>query len=533
VLEELRVRGLGVIEDVDIVFRPGLTAITGETGAGKTLVVEALELLVGGRADPVVVRSGAAEASVEGRFTIDEEAEGDEIVLRRVVPHQGRSRAEIDDRMAPLSALEERGRDLVDLHGQHTHQSLLRPAVQRAALDRFAGVDLEDVRRLRRDLAELDDLIESLGGDERQRRRELDLLVFERDEISRAAIASADEDQRLAAEEEVLRQAAALKEAAAYSYAALQGVDRPGALDRLGEARSQLERFDALKDAAARLRASIAELEDLAAELRNAEERFEENPERLELVRVRRQLLRDLVRKHGESLDDVMRAADSIAKRIAEIESTDERRADALLRREAVAAALAVAERAVGDDRRRAAAALSEAIEKRLRDLGMRNARFSVRVGEEGIGDEVEFFFSANRGEAELPLHKIASGGELARAMLGLRLVLTAAPPTLVFDEVDAGIGGEAALAVGRSLAELGTLHQVLVVTHLAQVAAHADQQFVVEKRETKKRSVATVREVRDEDRVVELSRMLSGHPESQAARQHAAELLERVGGRR
>jgi DNA repair protein RecN (Recombination protein N) len=528
VLEELRVRELGVIEDVNIVFGPGLTAITGETGAGKTLVVEALELLVGGRADPVIVRSGAEEASVEGRFAAD-----GEVVLHRVVPRSGRSRAEIDNKMAPVSALEERGRDLVDLHGQHTHQSLLRPVVQRSALDRFAGVDLEEVRALRRSLSELDAEIEALGGDEHRRRRELDLLCFERDEIARAAIASPDEDERLAEEEEVLRSAAALRQAAAFGYAVLHGGDSPGVLDRLGEARAQLERFDALREPAVRVRAAIAEIDDLADELRRAQERFDEDPERMEQVRVRRQLLHDLIRKHGEELGDVVRAGSEIATRIAEIESTDERRAFAAARREEVHAELSDAERVVGGKRRKAAGALAAAVEERLRGLGMRNARLEVRVGGEGIGDEVEFRLGANPGEAALPLQKVASGGELARAMLALRLVLTAAPPTLVFDEVDAGIGGEAALAVGRALAELGEDHQVLVVTHLAQVAAHAHHQLVVEKREVKGRSVATVRQVRDDERVVELSRMLSGHPDSKAAREHAAELLERVGAQR
>ncbi len=229
----------------------------------------------------------------------------------------------------------------------------------------------------------------------------------------------------------------------------------------------------------------------------------------------------------------MLRAGGEIAARIAEIESTDERRADLLRRREEVRAELVSAERVVGDGRRKAAGVLAEAVEARLRDLGMRNARLDVVVGADGIGDDVEFRLGANRGEATLPLGKVASGGELARAMLALRLVLTAAPPTLVFDEVDAGVGGEAALAVGRALAELGKDHQVLVVTHLAQVAAHAHHQLVVEKREVKGRSVATVRQVRDDERVVELSRMLSGHPDSRTAREHAAELLERVGAGR
>ncbi|MFZ0059587.1 MAG: AAA family ATPase, partial [Acidimicrobiales bacterium] len=207
-LGELRVRELGVIEDVDIVFGPGLTAITGETGAGKTLVVEALELLVGGRADASIVRSGAVETTIEGRFVAGDA----EVVLARTIPRTGRSRAAVDGRLAPLAALEEAGRDLVDLYGQHAHQSLLRPTTQRSALDQFAGVDLEPVRGLRREIAACDEELAALGGDERQRRRELDLLRFEADEIAAAAIVSADEDEALATEEETLRAAASLRE---------------------------------------------------------------------------------------------------------------------------------------------------------------------------------------------------------------------------------------------------------------------------------------------------------------------------------
>ena len=496
-LGELRVRELGVIEDVDIVFGPGLTAITGETGAGKTLVVEALELLVGGRADASIVRTGAEETTVEGRFV-----EGDEeIILARAVPRAGRSRASIDGRMAPLTMLEEAGRDLVDLYGQHAHQSLLRPAMQRAALDQFAGVDLGPVRELRHGVADCEAELAALGGDERQRQRELDLLRFEAAEIAAAAIVSADEDERLGTEEETLRAATALREAVTSAYETLEGGARPGALADLGVALEALGHQDLLAAYAGRLRGLVAELADLSTELRRAVETFEEDPERLEEIRVRRQLLRNLVRKHGDDVADVLAAADRLAARVRAIEDTDARRAEIEAHRDHLADALVAAE--------------------------------SVVVPPDGIGDEVEFLLAANPGEAALPLAKVASGGELARAMLALRLVLTSMPPTLVFDEVDAGIGGEAGLAVGASLAELGADHQVLVVTHLAQIAACADNHLVVEKREEKSRTIARVHPVAGHERVVELSRMLSGHPESDSAREHAAELLEKVGARR
>lgn len=523
-LGELRVRELGVIEDVEIVFEPGLTAITGETGAGKTLVVEALELLVGGRADAAVVRTGADESTVEGRF-VDEDAE---VVLSRSVPRSGRSRAFVDAKMAPLSALEEAGRELVDLYGQHAHQSLLRPVVQRAALDRFAGVDLGEVRELRAEIAAITAELDSFGGDARQRLRETDLLRFERDEIDAAAIESPEEDDRLAGEEEELRTASALREAVSSAYGALEG-DESAGLFRLGEALGALERFELLSPFAARLRGLVGELDDVAAELRRAAERFEENPERLEEVRLRRQALKDLVRKHGESLADVVSARAQIEVRLGELEASDQRRAELEARRVEVDEARARAELRVGGVRRKAADDLAASVERHLHRLGLPRARLSVVVGEDDIGDQVEFLLAANPGEVALSLSKVASGGELARAMLALRLVLTTAPATLVFDEVDAGIGGQAALAVGRALAELAREHQVLVVTHLAQIAAHADHQLVVEKSERDGRTVAQVRRVEGDARVVELSRMLSGHPDSKTAREHAAELLEKV----
>jgi DNA repair protein RecN (Recombination protein N) len=529
VLIELRVRELGVIEDVDIVFGTGLTAITGETGAGKTLVVEALELLVGGRADASIVRGGADGTTVEGRFVTGEV----ETVLSRTVPRAGRSRATIDGRMTPIAALEEAGQDLVDLYGQHAHQSLLRPATQRSALDQFAGVDLKEVHGLRREIAACAAEIAELGGDERQRQRELELLRFEAAEIAAAAIVSADEDEVLAGEEETLRAAVSLREAVTAAYEVLEGGARPGALSDLGGALAALGRHDLLGAYASRLRGLLAELADLATDLRRATEAFEENPARLEEVRARRQLLRNLVRKHGDELADVLAAASRIGARVRSLEETDARRAGIEARRAAFLEALVLAEGRVGAARRAAAPELAATVEEHLHRLGLARARLDVVVPAEGIADDVEFFLAANPGEAALPLAKIASGGELARAMLALRLVLTAMPPTLVFDEVDAGIGGEAALAVGAALAELGADHQVLVVTHLAQIAAHADNHLVVRKLEERSRTIARVQPVTGDDRLVELSRMLSGHPESEVAREHAAELLEKVGAHR
>lgn len=521
-LVELRVRELGVISDLDVVLGPGLTVLTGETGAGKTLVVEALGLLLGGRGDPSMVRAGSSEALVEGRFEHGDE----EVVLARAIPSSGRSRAFVDGRMAPLSSLEGRGRELVDLYGQHAHHSLLRPSLQRAALDRFVGVDLAPLQGVRRKLAGVVERLASLGGDDRTRLRELDLLRFELTEIDAAGITSLDEDEILEAREQALAEATALRQAASLAHDILAGGTGGGALDQVGDAIAALGRHGPLAEQAVLLRSLQCELGEAVTGLRTASEAFEEDPVQLEAVRARRHLLRGLVRKHGDSIGDVLAAASTGRSRIADLEANDAIRAGLDLEREALLGEIGRLEETVGNARRAGAPALAAAVERHLEELALSKARLEIHLSAHGLADDVELFLGTNPGEPVLPLAKVASGGELARAMLALRLVLSSGPPTLVFDEVDAGIGGAAALAVGRALAKLSSSHQVLVVTHLAQVAAQADRHLVVEKSDVAGRTVARVAVVEGEDRVGELSRMLAGRNESSAGRRHAEELL-------
>jgi DNA repair protein RecN (Recombination protein N) len=520
VLTELAVQDLGVIEDLRLVLGPGMTALTGETGAGKTLVVEAIELLVGGRADGVLVRKGAEEARVEGRFVVGDE----ERVLARVVPARGRSRAYLDGRMATAAELASVGAVLVDLHGQHAHQSLLATSAQRLALDSFGGVDLRALLEARRAVTDLDDALAALGGDPRARAREIDLLRFQLEEIDAAGIADADEEKALEAEEEVLAGAEANRDAGWAAHAAL--TDDAGAVDAIASAVAALAGRGPWAATEARLRSAGEDIADVAADLRRTAEQMADDPERLEGVRARRRLLADVRRKYGETLSQVMAYAAEARSRLSELEEHDQRaitldreRAAAIERVEKEAARVAAA-------RRQAAPALGAAVESRLQELALAGARFDLTVGGDDPADDVEFLLGPNPGEPLLPLAKTASGGELARAMLAVRLVLTQGPPTLVFDEVDAGVGGEAALAVGRALASVAEQHQVLVVTHLPQVAAFAHEQVAVAKEEREGRTVASARVVREGERVVELSRMLSGQPESSAARDHAEELL-------
>ncbi|MGH9126564.1 MAG: DNA repair protein RecN [Acidimicrobiales bacterium] len=557
-LAELRVSHLGVIADLRVVFGPGMIALTGETGAGKTLVVEAIELLLGARADPVLVRAGAAEAVIEARFV---RAVGDDdLVLSRVVPVEGRSRAYVDGRMSPLSGLGTCAGPLVDLHGQHSHQSLLSPAAQRAGLDAFGRIDLSPITHARRRLRVATDALGALGGDAASRAREQDMLRFQVEEIDGATIVDGGEDAALSEEEERLANFASHRDAASAMEVSL--ASDGGAADTLALAIAHASGHAPLAAIELRLRAAAIDLADTASELRSMVEQFEDDPERLEGIRQRRQLLRQMRRKYGETLDDVISYRASAAARLAELDGFEQRAADLENERDDAARDLVAAEAEVGRQRRAAAPRLAKAIQQRLRTLALPGARIEVAVGGGPAGDDVTWLLAANPGEPARPLAKVASGGELARTMLAVRLVLGPAGrgllgdddrpgpagtgllgednavsrddrevrQTLVFDEVDAGIGGEAALSVGRALADLADRYQVLVVTHLPQVAAFADQQIAVTKDEVDGRTVASIRVLDDADRVVELSRMLSGQPGSETARRHAEELLAVVG---
>ncbi len=529
-LAELRVRNLGVIEDVTLRLGPGMTVLTGETGAGKTLLVGALSLLLGGRADSGAVRAGAEEAVVEGRFV---GPGGAEAVLARSVARAGGSRAWIDGRMATVGALAEAAADLLELHGQHQHRALVHPAAQRDALDAFGRIDTGALRAARARIAALVAERAALGGDVQERTREAEVLGFQVEEIDRAGLAGPGEDARLGAEEDRLAEASAHRRAAAEALAAVAGdgdvggdVGGESALDRLAAASGALAGRAPLEALDARVRGAMAELADLAGELRAVVETWEDDPERLDEVRARRRLLAELGRKYGPEVEDVLAFAASARARLDALSDAEGRSA---VLEGAVAEArtvLAAEEEAVARARRRAAPVLAAEIEAALRGLALPSATFAVSVAGEGSAEEVTFTLAANPGEPALPLARTASGGELARTMLAVRLALTDAPGVLVFDEVDAGVGGTAAVAVGAALAGLGRTAQVLVVTHLAQVAAQADHQLEVRKVEAGGRTRSEVTPLDEEGRVVELARMLSGRPDSDSAREHARELL-------
>ena len=527
VLTDLVVRDLVLIDELALGFGAGMTVLTGETGAGKTLLTQAVGLLAGGRAHAGMVRAGAAEAEVEGRFVDDD---GTELVARRVVPTDGRARGYLDGRLASARSLQEAVGGRVDISGQYNHQALLRPAVRRCALDRFAGADTTPLSDARRHRARLEERLAALGGDERARARELDVLAHQVATLDAAALSDPDEDEHLAAEERLLADAAAVREAAARA-AYLLGADGPGG-EALGEAQGSLDVHEPLAETAGRLHGLAEAVGDLAADLRRLADEVQEDPARLAEVVERRALLAGLRRRYGETLADVMAYRDDVQRRLVELRDAE----GTAVRLGSELEAAREAERAeaarLGECRRRAAPALAEAVSAELRSLAMPNGRLCLQVGADP-GDDVDYLLAVNSGATPAPLAQVASGGELSRAMLALHVVLMAAPPTVLLDEVDAGIGGEAGTAVGRALARLAAQRQTLVVTHLPQVAAFADAHVSLQKLDDGTVARVTAQVLDDDGRLVELARMLSGSPHSGSARHHAGELLARAAAER
>lgn len=530
-LVELSIENLGIIESSRLTFDKGFTAFTGETGAGKTMLVEAINLVVGRRAEASVIRDGADEARVEARFVHQVDGEEQEVILCRVLSREGRSRAYVNDRMATVATLSEIGETLVDIHGQHAHQRLLTAAVQRQSLDSFGGIDLGPLRAAREVVTHIEANLAALGGDEKSRAREIDLLQFQCEEIESARLHDPDEDAVLSREEDALSDVVKHQEALQLVVTLLS--DDGSVVEKLGQSLRALSSLASLTDISQRLASLLAEAEDVAHSVRNLAENTEENPERLEEIRVRRQLLRDLMRKYGDSLPDVIEFGREARARLDELTGYADRVAELEKQRVAGMTALLAEQKKVGNLRRAAAPKLAAAVEKHLRTLALPNATVQISVGDgatDPAGESVVFMLTANPGSAPQPLTKVASGGELSRVMLALRLVLSDDPATMVFDEVDAGIGGSAAVAVATALRELGARHQVFAVTHLPQVAASAHHQVVVSKSVKSGRTYGGAHHVSQEDRATEIARMLSGGVADESATAHAHDLLESLG---
>ncbi|MEU8787230.1 DNA repair protein RecN [Streptomyces sp. NPDC048637] len=569
----MRIRSLGVIDDAVVELSPGFTAVTGETGAGKTMVVTSLGLLLGGRADPALVRIGAKSAVVEGRISVGphtpaavraEEAGAElddgSLLISRTLSAEGRSRAHVGGRSVPVGLLAELADDLVAVHGQTDQQGLLRPARQRQALDRYAGdtvaVPLAKYtaahRRLRAVATELDELTTRA----RERSQEADLLRFGLDEIA-AAEPQPGEDTELAAEAERLGHAEALASAAAVAHAALAGnPEDPEGVDAttlVAGAHRALEAVRSHDQELAGLAERIGEIgilmADVAGELASYADGLDADPLRLATVEERRAALNHLTRKYGQDIAAVLAWAEESAGRLAELDGDDDRIGELTAERDALRAELGELAQTLTDARTASAKRFADAVTAELAELAMPHARVTVEIRQtevaedaDGIevggrtvaygpagADEVELLLAPHPGAPPRPIAKGASGGELSRVMLAVEVVFAGSDPvpTYLFDEVDAGVGGKAAVEVGRRLARLAKSAQVVVVTHLPQVAAFADRQLLVAKTNDGSVTRSGVTVLEGEERVRELSRMLAGQEDSETARAHAEELLE------
>jgi DNA repair protein RecN (Recombination protein N) len=566
-LRFLRIKHLAVIDSVEVEFDPGLNVLTGETGAGKSILVEAVGLLLGGRASGDLVRTGEEAATIEAIF----ENGGEELLVRREITAQGRSRAFINGALATAGALKELSNRLIELHGQHEHQTLLDPSTHLGVLDTFGRLDallaptdvaFETLKASQDELARI-----RMAAKDRESR--LDLVTFQLGELDRAAlkdIGSGDsgEDIELGSLRQVLASAERVERLCAESYASLYERD-DAILAGLGSVwrrvaeladldpqfKPYLDTRDAIK----------SQLEDLAGFLRKYADSIEASPARLQQVEERLALLERLKRKYGPTLADVLARRDALRRELSDLSRGDERIAE--LEREvatARAAFLAAADK-LSKERRRLARTFAKELEAIVAELAMERTRFEVRFADgrlpesawSGRGvDEAEFFVSPNLGEDLRPLARIVSGGELSRVMLAIKTLTatsrhgfsdatdrppSASAPGLIFDEVDAGIGGRVADIVGRKLRTLGSAFQVLCITHLPQIAAYADTHFQIDKRVDRGRTRTTVRRLDQGGRVDELARMLGGEAISDGLRRSAREMLterskEEVGAR-
>ena len=549
-LHELRVENLLLIERAELRLGAGLNVLTGETGAGKTVLAHALDLLLGGRPRAGIVRPGAAEAYVEGVFGLPGELreslgerlpeDAEELVLARRVNAEGRTRAYLGGRSATAGDLREAGALLLSFYGQHEHRKLMLASAQLEILDGFAGPEQATRRASFREAygreRALTERLEALRERAGARDRELDLLQWELGEIEAAAPSEAEEAELLA-ERERLRHAEALQGAVAAGVGGLAGDEDAGAAAGLAAAAAALEAVggvdNALDELAARARALAVEADDLAGDLRRYGEGVEAAPGRLDEVEERLALLERLKRKHGGSLAAVLAHAEACRTRRDELAGAEEAVAEAEAARAEAVAELVVRGGELRKARAAAAEALAAAVRERLAALAMEGAGFTAALspraefGPTG-GDDVEFLIAPNPGVPAGPLRETASGGELSRVMLALMgAAAQAGPSTLVFDEVDAGIGGQTARAVGEQLRTLAAGRQVICITHLPQIASLADRHFTIVKDTSGETARTTVSELERGDVVGEIVRMLGAERDDVAARRHARELLK------
>jgi DNA repair protein RecN (Recombination protein N) len=552
-LTHIHVRNLAIVDAIDVELAGGMTALTGETGAGKSILVDALGLVLGDRADSSVIRHGCERAEISASFEIDRlagvaewlcERELDldgECQLRRVINREGRSRGYINGQPVPMQSLRELGEQLVDIHGQHEHQSLLRSAVQRQLLDAFGGHQplLTEVATLYAEWKSVQDQLDSVIRDTTERDARLDLLRYQSQELEALGLSAED---IYSIDEEHARQANAgqLLEACQQGLARLDAEDGDSAyslVSRSLDELSELVRLDSRLEETVRLLGDAAILVQEGAEsLRHYAGQLEIDPGRLQWLEDRIGILHDLARKHRCTPEELPVVADNIRRELDSIEHADQHRETLQTRLGELEQSCQKAARQLSDKRKRAATAFGKQITTAMQTLGMAGGVFRAAVtprkdsacGPHGM-DNIEFLVSANAGQPVQPLAKVASGGELSRISLSIQVISAGSEtiPTLIFDEVDSGIGGGVAEIVGQKLRALGAGRQVLCVTHLPQVAALAHQQMQVSKHSGKDTTHTRIRPLDGTERVDELARMLGGVKITRQTREHAREMME------
>jgi DNA repair protein RecN (Recombination protein N) len=569
-LHEIHIQNYAVIDDLTVEFQPGLTLLSGETGSGKSIVVGALGLALGARAATDVIRTGCDRATITAVFRSPEkpiwqrwteelgleEMDAEEIIFRRVIHSNGRSRLLLNDQAVTLSAVKGLADLLVEVHGQNEQISLFSPESQLALLDRFTGADelCDQVAELYERRRQVESELENLSRDEQDRLRTIDLLSFQLKELDQAEL-EPGEDIRLEEEKHVLAHREKIQSAVSAAYGALYD-DENSACERVGIAGRALEdlrAFDSSFDThATSIRETKAQLEDVALTLRDYARNLDASPHRLEEVEDRLALLDRIKRKYGKTTEDAIAYREKIRQQLSGFEHSDERREELARELKQAAAEYRKAAEQLSQRRREAAARLEKLLRKELAALSMEKTRFAVQFetasdpqapagGPNGI-DNIEFLISPNPGEDLRPLGRIASGGELSRIMLALKTVLgterlghgnsakKATNPTFIFDEVDTGIGGRVAESVGQRLKRLSQTAQVICVTHLAQIACFADHHYYVEKFERGGRSHTSVQRLAGEkERAGELARMLSGSRVTDAVLKHATTMLKQA----
>jgi len=550
-LTRIAIRNFAIIDTLELELGAGMTALTGETGAGKSILLDALGLVLGDRADAQAVRSGAKRAEISAEFDLtgqqavrdwladNELDDEDDCLVRRTVGTDGRSRGYINGRPAPMATLRQLGEQLVDIHGQHEHQSLLHRDAQRALLDHFGGLsgELDAVAQRFDAWVEAHERRQRLVGDPDERAERMDRLRYQVQELESLAV-SPDEPDELAAEHRRLANAGELIGAAQRALGALYD-DEVSAHGRLSAAAADIERLRELDDEVASIEEMVSQAliqcDEAASAVRAHIEHTDMDPQRLETVEQRLTAIHDLARKHRVEPRELPDRTDALKSELDELEHADERAAE--LERE-----LGELERSYRDAAERlnqarlaAAERLGEQVTAAMQDLGMAGGRFEVRVTQRdepnpnrhGL-DEVEFRVTANPGQPPAPLRRVASGGELSRISLAIQMIgsVEAGIPTQIFDEVDAGIGGRVAAVVGDHLRRLGARHQVLCVTHLPQVAASAHHHVQVSKATAADSTTTELRPLDSAERVDEIARMLGGRHITEQSRAHARELL-------